>query len=1151
MATHDARIYQVFQAVIAEFKQKLGNDNLYTEIFKTTSIDQVYDLTDKLQEEQQKTGSLRHLSKIGPYLERLRDYSGAIEVFVQVQPDILALIWGPIKLLIQWTSTLKQSFDAIIDITAKIGNLLPEFKEAALIFGHNACLNEVLALFFQDILDFYVVALKFFSLSRWRHFFESMWPSRRDKIAIVMTHIEQHTGLMRNEVRREDIRAEHDARLRALEHFEKMEKTAITQEYNAIETHISPVSYDDVLNRIESRLCDGTGKWLIRNVDFCKWLDKTDATARQIWLQGIPGAGKTFLTAIAIRHATKYGKTIFAYLSYASNSTTSALSIFLSLIFQLTQDDHNLQSMLCRLGRKNLKNDLRVATELLQHLLNCAGIVFIILDGIDEITQVERGRLLRHLIQVTESCGDVRILISSRPEADITASLAPKFAAICVNDRNSGSIQAFVTHRAEEWLPTRGFLPQVEADIKALLAPLASSAKGMFLYAEIFLNTIKHLEKEEILAELSILPEDLDAAYLRVLKRINNMSPPDAAKARNILGWIGCSPTPLTIYEMEQALRITHQDSAARVSSRLNILSLCGPIVEVVDDLVGFVHFTVKEYLFSPRIVGYIDLTEATLSLAQRCIWYLCQIHHDPWIDDYEIEANIISGDYRLHYYASTTWLELVECYFRLNGRNTVSLELISALNSLYGGRTKWEFEQISETELSAVMHRPELEGFSKEYPELYKFLLHAAYLRESCSTSEYHIQQREQWATLDPLVIFDISATLHKQFDQTSCQKDHGKDNCHCSLLQWHYGDRRFKCGFLSCPTRRFGFSTKSKRDSHEKYHSRQWKCADPSCEYSDIGFLSRRMRDEHSESNHREFKPAVYTTTTLDTDELQPLLFDLITCDDVEAVRALIPQAQALDSDTKHDLCKLASFSGSVPMIKLLHESGGLSLGTPQPSIIASIRGHNEAGLRWLASHFDDQLRDTAFMIEAILECNSKIVFEMFRKDLITYSTQTGWVSTSVNVLRATNRIPDSEELLLQLWADLEKRDRDSGFLNKVSLGDALGHVAETTCSINLSRKLIEYGAPVNARRSERYMTPLHRAARRSSAASAELIKFLLYHGADPNMKASRCHRLVKQEKGAREISKWLGLSWDELIEKVRTDREKGIGWPGSEIS
>jgi len=36
---------------------------------------------------------------------------------------------------------------------------------------------------------------------------------------------------------------------------------------------------------------------------------------------------------------------------------------------------------------------------------------------------------------------------------------------------------------------------------------------------------------------------------------------------------------------------------APRVGGRLPVLKLCGPIIEVVDDKVQFVHFTVKEFV--------------------------------------------------------------------------------------------------------------------------------------------------------------------------------------------------------------------------------------------------------------------------------------------------------------------------------------------------------------------------------------------------------------------------------------------------------------------------------------------------------------------------------------------------------------------------
>jgi hypothetical protein len=155
-----------FEKSIRDFKANLKDDKLYSEILQTTTIDQVYDFTEKLQADQAKDGHMRHLSKIGPFLESLRGYAGAIETFVQVKPEILALIWGPIKLLLQWTSILKQSFDGLIKTITDVGNLLPEFKEVVRLFGHNKQINDVLALFFQDILDIYVVALKFFGTPR-------------------------------------------------------------------------------------------------------------------------------------------------------------------------------------------------------------------------------------------------------------------------------------------------------------------------------------------------------------------------------------------------------------------------------------------------------------------------------------------------------------------------------------------------------------------------------------------------------------------------------------------------------------------------------------------------------------------------------------------------------------------------------------------------------------------------------------------------------------------------------------------------------------------------------------------------------------------------------------------------------------------------
>ena len=173
-----------------------------------------------------------------------------------------------------------------------------------------------------------------------------------------------------------------------------------------------------------------------------------------------------------------HGRTIFAFLSHDLSKNTSALSIIHSLLFQLTLDDHTLQALLCQSTRKNLSNDLGVAAELFRKFLSCVGPVYIVIDGIDEIGEVERGRFLGQLLLTAKECEGTRILISSRPEVDIKACLDPDFDSIPIDHRNSGSIQAFVTRRTKQWFHRRGFLQEHQAEIEGLLAPLASKAKG-------------------------------------------------------------------------------------------------------------------------------------------------------------------------------------------------------------------------------------------------------------------------------------------------------------------------------------------------------------------------------------------------------------------------------------------------------------------------------------------------------------------------------------------------------------------------------------------------------------------------------------------------------------------------------------------------
>jgi hypothetical protein len=78
---------------------------------------------------------------------------------------------------------------------------------------------------------------------------------------------------------------------------------------------------------------------------------------------------------------------------------------------------------------------------------------------------------------------------------------------------------------------------------------------------------------------------------------MNRLSAPLKDRVRKILGWVGCAPMPLTLQEIEQVLVVSREGvkGNAKVVAVLDMPRICGPIVEVVDEYVQFVHFTVKE----------------------------------------------------------------------------------------------------------------------------------------------------------------------------------------------------------------------------------------------------------------------------------------------------------------------------------------------------------------------------------------------------------------------------------------------------------------------------------------------------------------------------------------------------------------------------
>jgi hypothetical protein len=187
------------------------------------------------------------------------------------------------------------------------------------------------------------------------------------------------------------------------------------------------------------------------------------------------------LSSVVIENAQSRGRTLFVFLTYTLASKTSALSVFHSLIFQLASQDEMLQSVVCNSSLEKLRNSLPTAETLFSNLvLACKELVYLVLDGLDEIGEAQRCLLVQRLMTLGETLGGLRVCLSSRPEADLKRCLATQpLATLRVDAENAGAIQVYVNQWTEDWFRGLGADEDFKSEARRLLAPLAWKSKGV------------------------------------------------------------------------------------------------------------------------------------------------------------------------------------------------------------------------------------------------------------------------------------------------------------------------------------------------------------------------------------------------------------------------------------------------------------------------------------------------------------------------------------------------------------------------------------------------------------------------------------------------------------------------------------------------
>jgi len=263
---------------------------------------------------------------------------------------------------------------------------------------------------------------------------------------------------------------------------------------------------------------------------------------------------------------------------------------------------------------------------------------------------------------------NLRICVTSRPEFDIRDVLEPLTSRQVSLHDQSGQRQDIADYvRSVVYSKSEPHMRRWRKEDKEfVIKTLSELADGMFRWTFCQLEVLRQCLPPSVRPTLKELPESLDMTYERILKEIKK---PNKRLAQRVLQCLVVAVRPLRVEELAEVLAVDFDDAEgiARLKpdwrweeQELALLSACSSLIAIVQAgdsrVVQFSHFSVKEFLTSPRLATasgevsnyHIDLEPAHTILGQAGLGVLLQVQDD--VEEHTPE------DHPLARYAAEHW---------------------------------------------------------------------------------------------------------------------------------------------------------------------------------------------------------------------------------------------------------------------------------------------------------------------------------------------------------------------------------------------------------------------------------------------------------------------------------------------------------------
>ncbi|KAH6970659.1 hypothetical protein BKA56DRAFT_496253, partial [Ilyonectria sp. MPI-CAGE-AT-0026] len=427
----------------------------------------------------------------------------------------------------------------------------------------------------------------------------------------------------------------------------------------------------DFINRRQK----DTGQWLLDSAEYQAWLQ---AGKQTLFCPGIPGVGKTIFTSIVVDDLTRRFHDnpdigiAYVYCNFRRWDEQKAGDLLASLLKQLSQGRSSLPSHVKTLYEKHKDKQTRPSFDEISGALQSVSVMYskviIVVDALDECQPSDgcRSKLLSHIFSL-QADDAVSFFATSRPIPDIEGYFKEclRLEIIASDEDVRRYVHGHMSH-LPKFVCNR---PDIQKEIEA---EIAGAVEGMFLLAQLYLNSLK--DKTSVTEMKSALKkfrtqsqqepgEDgkrdvLEQAYDQAVERIDSQMTGFRLLGRKTLSWICCAKRPLTTYELQHALAVNTGDTELDKENFRGIedvVSVCAGLVTVDEEsnILRLVHHTAQKYFERAQKLW---LQDAETEITTACVTYLSfnAFERGPCIADEEFEQRLQQNS--LYGYAARNW---------------------------------------------------------------------------------------------------------------------------------------------------------------------------------------------------------------------------------------------------------------------------------------------------------------------------------------------------------------------------------------------------------------------------------------------------------------------------------------------------------------